>query len=97
MIRVHGTAVALGGDGVLLRGPSGSGKSDLALRLIAEGDLFYPVTLHPLENFCLQAKQPHVSYFRHPRAQLAAFFVSLFALKEAYGRGPVPHQHPHGE
>ena len=37
MIRVHGTAVALGGDGVLLRGPSGSGKSDLALRLIAEG------------------------------------------------------------
>jgi HPr kinase/phosphorylase len=37
MIRVHGTSVALGGDGVLLRGPSGSGKSDLALRLIDEG------------------------------------------------------------
>ncbi|HXZ00837.1 MAG TPA: HPr kinase/phosphatase C-terminal domain-containing protein [Stellaceae bacterium] len=37
MIRVHGTAVALGGDGILLRGPSGSGKSDLALRLIDEG------------------------------------------------------------
>lgn len=31
---VHGTLVALGNDGVLLRGPSGSGKSDLALRLI---------------------------------------------------------------
>jgi HPr kinase/phosphorylase len=37
MIRVHGTSVALGGDGVLLRGPSGSGKSDLALRLIDGG------------------------------------------------------------
>jgi HPr kinase/phosphorylase len=37
MIRVHGTSVALGGEGVLLRGPSGSGKSDLALRLIDEG------------------------------------------------------------
>lgn len=37
MIRVHGTSVALGGDGVLLRGPSGCGKSDLALRLIDSG------------------------------------------------------------
>lgn len=37
MIRVHGTSVALGGDGILLRGPSGSGKSDFALRLIDEG------------------------------------------------------------
>jgi HPr kinase/phosphorylase len=37
MIRVHGTAVALNGDGILLQGPSGSGKSDLALRLIDEG------------------------------------------------------------
>jgi HPr kinase/phosphorylase len=37
MIRVHGTSVALGGDGILLRGASGSGKSDLALRLIDQG------------------------------------------------------------
>jgi serine kinase of HPr protein (carbohydrate metabolism regulator) len=37
MIRIHGTAVALAGDGVLLRGPSGSGKSDLALRLVDGG------------------------------------------------------------
>jgi len=34
---VHGTAVRLGQAGVLLRGPSGSGKSDLALRLIEAG------------------------------------------------------------
>ncbi|MEX2650663.1 MAG: HPr kinase/phosphatase C-terminal domain-containing protein [Alphaproteobacteria bacterium] len=35
--QVHGTCVALGRTGVLIRGPSGSGKSDLALRLIDEG------------------------------------------------------------
>lgn len=34
---VHGTTVAVGNVGVLLRGPSGSGKSDLALRLIDGG------------------------------------------------------------
>jgi len=31
---VHGTCVALGQRAVLLRGPSGSGKSDLALRFL---------------------------------------------------------------
>ncbi len=36
---LHATCVALEGRGVLLRGPSGSGKSDLALRLIDEGAL----------------------------------------------------------
>jgi serine kinase of HPr protein (carbohydrate metabolism regulator) len=37
MIRAHGTCVEIDGSGVLLRGPSGSGKSDLALRLIDAG------------------------------------------------------------
>ena len=36
-ILVHGTAVAIEGDAVLLRGRSGAGKSDLALRLIDGG------------------------------------------------------------
>ena len=35
--RVHATCVAIAGIGVLIRGPSGSGKSDLALRLIDSG------------------------------------------------------------
>lgn len=34
---VHATCVACEGQGVLLIGPSGSGKSDLALRLIDRG------------------------------------------------------------
>ncbi|MBL8847689.1 MAG: HPr kinase/phosphatase C-terminal domain-containing protein [Hyphomicrobium zavarzinii] len=36
---VHATAVALGGKAALIRGPSGSGKSDLALRAIATPQL----------------------------------------------------------
>ena len=36
-ILLHATAVAVEGRAVLLRGPSGSGKSDLALRLIDAG------------------------------------------------------------
>ena len=34
---VHASTVALGGRAVLISGPSGSGKSDLALRLIDRG------------------------------------------------------------
>ncbi len=34
---VHASCVAIDGHAILLRGPSGSGKSDLALRLIDEG------------------------------------------------------------
>lgn len=34
---VHGTAIAIGSRAALIRGPSGSGKSDLALRCLAAG------------------------------------------------------------
>ena len=37
MVLVHASCVALEGNGVLLRGAPGSGKSDLALRLIEGG------------------------------------------------------------
>jgi serine kinase of HPr protein (carbohydrate metabolism regulator) len=37
MTLIHATCVAIDGSGVLLRGPPGSGKSDLALRLIDGG------------------------------------------------------------
>ncbi len=34
---LHGTAVSINGNGILLLGPSAAGKSDLALRLIDRG------------------------------------------------------------
>lgn len=37
MITIHATTIAIDGAGAILRGPSGSGKSDLALRLIDRG------------------------------------------------------------
>lgn len=37
MQTIHGSCVAIDGQGVLLLGPSGAGKSDLALRLIDTG------------------------------------------------------------
>jgi len=37
MVTVHATCIAIDGHGILLRGPSGSGKSDLALRAIDQG------------------------------------------------------------
>ena len=37
MATVHGTCLVIDGVGLLLRGPSGSGKSDLALRALAWG------------------------------------------------------------
>ena len=37
MVLVHASCVALAGEGVLLRGAPGAGKSDLALRLIEGG------------------------------------------------------------
>ncbi len=36
-MKIHATVVAIGGRGVMITGPSGSGKSDLALRLIDRG------------------------------------------------------------
>jgi HPr kinase/phosphorylase len=40
LLNVHGTAVALGHVACLLRGPSGVGKSDLALRFLATTCVF---------------------------------------------------------
>ena len=37
MVMVHATCIAFDGHGILLRGASGSGKSDLALRAIDRG------------------------------------------------------------
>lgn len=60
MERIHATTVALNGNAVLLRGASGCGKSDLALRLIDDGwDLISDdyTELHKVEGV-LHARAP---------------------------------------
>lgn len=57
---MHATIVEVDGTGVLLRGPSGSGKSDLALRLIDGGAVLVSddyVELTKTED-CLLARAP---------------------------------------
>ena len=50
MTTIHATCVDIDGLGVLLRGPSGSGKSDLALRLIDAG---IPLLTYEVDQDCL--------------------------------------------
>ncbi len=57
---VHATCVIVSGRGVLLRGPSGSGKSDLALRLLDKGARLVAddQTLLSIEDGALVARAP---------------------------------------
>jgi serine kinase of HPr protein (carbohydrate metabolism regulator) len=58
---VHGTCVAVDGIGVLIRGGSGSGKSDLALRLIDGGAVLIAddqVVLSPRQDRLFAAAPP---------------------------------------
>jgi serine kinase of HPr protein (carbohydrate metabolism regulator) len=65
---VHATCVACAGQGVILTGPSGSGKSDLALRLISDvsGDPFRLVAddlvrIEPRENRPIALAPPRLA------------------------------------
>lgn len=57
---IDGTCVEVEGIGVLIRGPTGCGKSDLALRLIDEGAKLISDDYTEIsnENFILVAKAP---------------------------------------
>lgn len=57
---IHASCVAIGRRGVLLLGPSGSGKSDLALRLIDQGAKLVADdrTILFVRNGALHAKAP---------------------------------------
>jgi len=80
---LHATAIAVAGRGVLLRGPSGTGKSDLALRcltLAAQPLLPGPVTLI--------ADDRVVACREGARVMLSAP-AALSGLIEVRGIGPV--------
>ena len=61
---IHGTAISIGGYAVLIMGGSGSGKSDLALRLIDRGAILISddvVFLETLENAPILTVASHIA------------------------------------
>ncbi len=72
---VHATCVAIDSMAVLLRGPSGSGKSDLALRLIDGGARL--------------VSDDRTALRRHGRSILAAAPASIAGRLEVRGLGIV--------
>ena len=75
MMKLHATTIAIDQQGILLSGPSGSGKSDLALRLIEAGATLVSddYTEISLEDGRLMARPP----------------VSIAGLMEVRGMGVV--------
>jgi serine kinase of HPr protein (carbohydrate metabolism regulator) len=61
---IHGTAISIGGHAVLIMGESGSGKSDLALRLIDRGAILISddvVFLETRDNAPLLTVAPNIA------------------------------------
>ena len=61
---MHGTAISIGGHAVLIMGESGSGKSDLALRLIDRGAILISddvVFLETRDNAPLLTVAPNIA------------------------------------
>lgn len=79
--RLHATVVVVGGRGILLRGASGSGKSDLALRLIAAG------SLSTAADRPLLVADDHVILTRTARGVAASAPPMLRGLLEVRGVG----------
>ena len=78
-LHIHGTCIALGARAVLLRGPSGSGKSDLAFRLI-RGDASGETRLVADDQVALEERGGHL---------LARAPAALAGLLELRGLGLV--------
>jgi len=66
-IAIHATAVAIGGLGLVIRGPSRAGKSTLALALIAASTPALPVTLIGDDRVILSHSGEGVHVAPHPR------------------------------
>ncbi len=60
-LNIHGTSVAIQDSGIIILGPSGSGKSDLALRLIDSG----ATLVSDDRTICLK-KNNEIFMFSHP-------------------------------
>jgi HPr kinase/phosphorylase len=98
---MHGSCVARDGDGILLVGPSGSGKSDLALRLLSRGfelvaddqvDIADGIASCPAELAGLLEVRG-IGIVRLPRRSQARVAL-IVELDGRADRMPQPRQHP---
>ena len=71
--QVHGTCISQDGAGILIRGASGAGKSDLALRLISHGAYL--------------VADDQVILYPHKKQIIARAPKNLFGLMEVRGIG----------
>lgn len=99
---LHASCVAISGKGVLIAGPPGAGKSDLALRLIDEGAQLVAddQTELKIENGMLTARAPstirgmiearHVGLLEMPYAiqAVVTLYVELVSAEEKLERLP---------
>lgn len=99
--RMHGSCVAKDGDAILLIGPPGSGKSDLALRLLSRGfelvaddqvDIMDGIASCPTELAgLLEARGLGIVRLPYrPQARLAL----IVELDGRIDRLPLPARHP---
>lgn len=84
---IHGTLVQVQGAGVLLEGPSGSGKSEIALELLAHGqrliaDDVVQIAVHP-SGVLVGRAQEKICEWMEIRG------VGLFRVTELYGTEAV--------
>lgn len=82
---VHGTAVLLGGAGVLIRGPSGSGKSLLALQLLE--------TWSASRRAAWLVSDDRVELARTPDSLVMSAPARIAGLIELRGRGILTRRH----
>ena len=99
--RMHGSCVSRNGDAVLVVGPSGSGKSDLALRLLSRGfelvaddqvDIADGIASCPAELAGLLEVRG-LGIVRLPFRDRARV-VLVVDLDNVAERMPIPEQHP---